>query len=595
MRARTVKAEDVLKPWQKAWEPALATWSRFTKLQPPRWCLTAAEEETESLSGSFAMIRLADHAVVISLRQIVAQRLEGFAREILAHEIGHHVYTPGDLVDNARLIARIRGGLANRERQAPLVANLYADLLINDRLQRSSELDMAGVYKKLETGEVGGLWTLYMRIYEILWNLPPATLARSTISAKMNVDAALGAKVVRVYAKDWLAGAGRFAVLCLPYLLQDKKAGKGGEFDRIFDTRQAGYGEEVPDGLTSIDEGELEGAIHPAEDDELTGLGTVESDGGGEKSKSGQSSQGDKGQQKQGGNKNRYRSPQEYRELLKSVGAKIDEDEIAIRYYRERARPFLIRFPVRKAFRAGDPLPEGLDNWSVGEPLADLDWMETIAKSPQVIPGVTTVRRTFGVTDGASPEKKPLDLYLGIDCSGSMANPRRQLSYPVLAGTIILLSALRTGARVMACLSGEPGKFVETDGFIRSEGELLKLLTGYLGTGYAYGVTRLKHTILDQEKPDRPTHLLVVTDADIFYMLDEVKPGWDIIREAAAKAGGGATFLLDIPNPGSGKKEIAKLVQSGWHVHLVSNQEEMIAFARAFAKERYQAGPGMER
>ncbi len=128
IKAHNVKLEDVLKSWHEAWAPALAAWSRFTKLQPPRWCFTTAEEEAESLSGSFAMIRLVDHAVVISLKQIVEQRLEKFPQEILAHEIGHHVYTPGDLADNARLIARTRGGLPNRERHAPLIANLYADL-----------------------------------------------------------------------------------------------------------------------------------------------------------------------------------------------------------------------------------------------------------------------------------------------------------------------------------------------------------------------------------------------------------------------------------------------------------------------------------
>jgi len=54
------------------------------------------------------MIRFVDHAVVISLRQVAARGLEDFAREILGHEIGHHVYCPGNLDDHARLIAHIR-------------------------------------------------------------------------------------------------------------------------------------------------------------------------------------------------------------------------------------------------------------------------------------------------------------------------------------------------------------------------------------------------------------------------------------------------------------------------------------------------------
>src|SRR5687768_8081152 len=93
--------------WSAAWPSALAQWSRFVQLHEPRWCLTRDEERREKLSGSFAMIRLVDHSVVISLRQVQDLKLQSFAAEVLAHEIGHHVYCPADLTDNARLLARV--------------------------------------------------------------------------------------------------------------------------------------------------------------------------------------------------------------------------------------------------------------------------------------------------------------------------------------------------------------------------------------------------------------------------------------------------------------------------------------------------------
>ena len=109
------------------------------------------------------MIRLFDHSVVISLRQVEELGLQDFAKEILAHEIGHHVYCPGDLTDNARLLARIRRGLPTKEHLAPMVSNLYSDLMINDWLQRSVALDISGVYRKLVHDGGSRLWTLYMR------------------------------------------------------------------------------------------------------------------------------------------------------------------------------------------------------------------------------------------------------------------------------------------------------------------------------------------------------------------------------------------------------------------------------------------------
>src|SRR6476619_3024374 len=114
--------------WSREWPVALAIWSQFIKLHEPCWCYTLEEEIREQLTGSFAMIRLVDHSVVISLRTIAEKGLGSFAREILAHEIGHHVFCPADLTDNARLLARIRAGLPTKEAHAPMVSNLYADL-----------------------------------------------------------------------------------------------------------------------------------------------------------------------------------------------------------------------------------------------------------------------------------------------------------------------------------------------------------------------------------------------------------------------------------------------------------------------------------
>jgi hypothetical protein len=192
----------------------------------------------------------------------------------------------------------------------------------------------------------------------------------------------------------------------------------------------------------------------------------------------------------------------------------------------------------------------------------------------------------------------PVDLYLGIDCSGSMANPEQKLSYPVLAGAVVALSALRAGARVMACLSGEPGEFDQTDGFVRSEAEVLRLLTGYLGTGYAFGIGRLRESILDRPPPRRPVHLLVISDADLFSMLDETGDdsgnGWQVAEQAALKAGGGATAVLNLPyryNREEGSV-MARLERIGWQVHQVSSQEQMVGFARAFARATYHRDGG---
>lgn len=582
--------EAIRTKWGAAWQPALDIWSRFVKLREPMWCCTVEDERAESLTGSFAMIRLNDHTVVISLRQIMAIGLQDFAVEVLAHEIGHHVYCPADLTDNARLTARIRAGLPTKEHLSPFVSNLYSDLLINDRLQRSNELDMTGVYDKLGGGLQDRMWTLYMRTYEILWRLPQGKHASGKIDSRLNQDAQLAARLIRSYSKDWLDGGGRFAALCLPYLIEDEAKKMHERLGPWLDTSSAGCGH-LPDGLSKIDPFEIEGAIHPSEDPELSGLdGKVpetnlpdETTTGGHKTVKS------------------YRDPTEYLDVLRAAGVDLDEQQIIAKYYRERAMPHLIPFPSREQPNAMEPIPEGLEVWDVDSEINEIDWFGTIAEGTQIIPGVTTRRRLSGNSPDGEPDRLPIDLYLGVDCSGSMGNPAHHLSYPVLAGAIIALSALRSGSKVKVALSGEPGRTMTTDGFVRQSSTILTTLTDYLGTGYAFGIHRLRDTFDHLPRGTRPVHILIVSDNDMFTMLDESASdgtsGWEIAARAIEQAGGGATFVLELPEHVLGSSwgqntshYLEKITTMGWNVSIVSSMEQLVQFARDFSNRNYSNG-----
>lgn len=555
--------------WLAAWPAAQRAWSELLRLSDPRFCLTKADEKREQLSGSFAMIRLVDQAVVVSLRQVAELGLAEHALAVLAHEVGHHVLAPADLRDNARLLARIRNGLPGKEPLQGLVSNLYTDLLINDRLQQSVGVDLAAVYRVLASpGD--DLWTLYMRIYEHLWRLPAGTLCRGVVSPTLDLDAQLGARLVRSYGADWMRGGGRFAALVFSYLPEPSQ-----DLARVvgpwLDAADAGAGGDVPDGMAACEDDEGD-AIHPIEDPELSGT-------------EGEDTPKDGARVTRGGRK-QYRPPSGYVDLMKSLGVKATEKELVMRYYRELALPHLVPFPARVVPRSTDPLPEGLELWDVGSPLQEVDWIESAARSPVVIPGVSAMRRVEGTSPGQGRDVEVVDCYVGIDCSGSMGNPAATLSYPVVAGAIIALSALRAGARVMVCLSGEPGEHAETDGFVRDPRAVLRTITDYLGTGYAFGIVRLRETFLDAPPPLRPVHVLVVSDSDLFTMMGEVKDGWNLMGAAARAARGGATAVLQIPVDHM-KKEQGRLRDQGWRVDCVDSQEQLVAFARAFARERW--------
>lgn len=366
-------------------------------------------------------------------------------------------------------------------------------------------------------------------------------------------------------------------MLVLPYLLKG-----GAEITRrlivvLGDTLTAGQGGE-PSGLASV--AEEEEVVHPALDPRVSGLGEEESDA--------QGLQGD-GQADRGGRKHPPARPLgQYGALLEGMGIKLTPRETAIRYYRELALPHLVRFPERRAPRGGEPLPEGVDRWELGDPLEEVDWFESLMIQSSPIPGVTLLRRTPHLETGEDPHRRPWDLYLGIDCSGSMPNPQQHLSYPVLAGVIMALSALRAGAKVMVTLSGDPGKFSATEGFIREEALLMETLTGYLGTGYAFGIRHLPSAFAGREAKREPAHLLIITDSDIFTMLDETKGGWELAQEARKRAGSGSYILHDPAKYARNNPRVERMKQEGWEVYFLEDWEHLIDFAREFSRRHYQ-------
>src|SRR5262249_25081960 len=149
----------------------------------------------------------------------------------------------------------------------------FTDLLINDRLQRQSGLRMADVYRHIRARHgaaksQGELWSLYMGIYEALWSLERGSLGGPTSDDRRIGDAWLGARLVRVYARDWLVGGSRFAALLLPYLVEDATGAPIASL--LHDTKTAGEGS-APVGVSDIDPGELDDAIHPSQDRAVTG------------------------------------------------------------------------------------------------------------------------------------------------------------------------------------------------------------------------------------------------------------------------------------------------------------------------------------
>jgi len=590
------KSQDLLAQWRETWPRALEAWSSYTLLREPRFLDSNEEAAKEAMAGEIAAIRIRDHSVMVNVAEVKARGLEDHALAILAHEIGHHVYVPGNLTDNARMLAamsRILEGLPAGT--VHLVANLYGDLMINDRLQRRANVDIASVYVKLKAraakGKSSNVWNVYSRTYEHLWRLNPGTLAPDGIPDDMNADAMLLARLVRNFAGDWLRGARRFAVVLYPYLVRDQQERRGQTFVELglHDTGKAGTPaaededkDAIPDGLSSIDPSEIED--DDTFDDDID-------DPIGDRSEKKLPSAPNTAPTKEGHGRpgDQYRQPFEYGSLLRSLGLNLSQHEVTSRYYRERALPHLIPFPARRTPQAKEPLAEGYDEWGPADPLESLDLFGSILQSPYVVPGVTTVQRVYGEAPGSDPAKVPMDLDIYVDCSGSMPNPAIDVSYLSLCATILAMSALRAGARVQATLWSSAGIFETTGGFIRDEKRVVGTVTGYVSGGTAFPIHILRDTYRDRKPSEPLAHIVVISDDGCDTMLrrdEQGNDGAEVCAMAYAKARGGGTLVLNLPRVRHWPAR-APLEKIGYRVHSVQAWEDLVAFARTFVQDNY--------
>ncbi|SMG11660.1 VWA domain-containing protein [Agreia pratensis] len=552
-----------------AWESAQALWG--VHLHDP-------ELKPGAHMPSFAWFSFPPQ-VVVDPSEAERNGVGAFYESIFAHEIGHHVLSPSTRVTSFAIAQQMNRAIAATGRdlipepgaKAQMLSNLWSDMLINTRVaamqrQRDAEpgvdpemIRMWCVLSSVPTADQ--LWWVVLRAYEVLWSKPagflcppspPPRPVRSTeraapttpqattneaqrvkavaeaaaVDARIaaeaqwaefvvtnpELDASLLAETVRTFGDDPVSGALRFGMLLAPYLTAaGGSIGPSGGVGRASDGGCAGQADGAPPSA-----GELEEVLgdprlrevpeHPAviKARESGGMADPSTEQGTQPTDS--RSGGDAMGQGYG--------VAETLELYSSA----DPNAVIAAWYITAAKRWVkpLTQPSSRPNSVDETIPGALEQWSIDDDIASLDWAATLSTNSTVVPGVTTRLRAL-LPDAPPDQRESVQLDIYIDSSGSMRAPHVG-SPAVLAGTILILSVLRGGGRVRVTSFAGTGQVAGGARFTRDRAEALRDLTFYFGGGTTFPLdvygSRYRDTRADRGTHGTATrrHVVVLSD-----------------------------------------------------------------------------------
>jgi hypothetical protein len=388
---------------------------------------------------------------------------------LLDHGVGHYCYCPWDFKTHLTIYAEAKRVLGDKE-MARRAASFFMDVVVDTNCVKRSDTTLPKLYRHMERGTVENVM---VSLYETIWGMD-----LETGDDHHRVVRRL-ARIPYLDRSKWPDSAHRFTRV-IKELLEEEQQEQSQSDNEKNDNMMGDHDlssfseEEVDQGLREFAREsrglkEFREIIEDFEND-LRDLGYVTEGGMG-----------------------------------RGKGGLIDADVL---FYMKLAENYSI--PVRKMplEKRGYMHPHSHRPWELGKPVQDIDVWTSFGK---IMPGITqTWRKMAGKTFG-DQESTP-DCLILIDSSGSMINPRKNLSYAVLGAACAADAYLRNGARVSVYnFSDAPmGNRIILD-FTTERGAIYQVLCKYFGGGTALSLKDLDPLLAMTENPD----VFLITDMKI--------------------------------------------------------------------------------
>lgn len=441
---------------------------------------------------------------------------EQYLISVCHHEIQHYLLCPFDGVMNGRMFVAARTHV--NDATAMFVCNLYADLVVDSNLlKRYPSLTHKRINSSIHDSAVrihdhSDLWKLIVTCYRVMWGFPiPPTVRISQDIFEVASEIIIVARSSIDNEHQWPKACEKIAKIIDKWAPKDEEGLPGSTSGG---TKSATH--ENIDGSKVIIE-------IPIDVDAIMG-NPVESRNGDRIEKC-------KDQPKQ------IDSEEEMERLaidVDNLGGDIEDlqgvyftagigDERAAWtrfWYRAKARGE-IRFEVDTKRTTG-AVPLTPETWRLGDPLEELDIVQSLQTFPILIPNRTTRKWQQYETSGDEVSKSPPDMLIVIDSSGSMTWAMRtrtisgEYHTALVAAFAAMDFAFRRGCRVSAINFSDGA---QTCDWVNERAPVERVLLSYQGGGTVAPVKKINEAC---EKAESEVITLLITDAEVANWKDMV-------------------------------------------------------------------------
>lgn len=555
------------------WRRAGQVWTDDLLLRDPEFLDDAKQAEEADASETLACISSLTFRTLLNVHYMRQRKVDKYLYTIMAHEIGHHAVAPAGFTNQMRLVAAATRASDNQV--APMYVNLALDLLINDVLVRDHELPCDEIYRALDrtsSGQTTGPFAVMLGAMEKLWGGKPLFRRRSEPFPGFDK---LADALVATYE---LHGEGRRGADLLPFVthaalvFEQARRSSGASNDQMqssWDRMVLGGKEEgealrrwlKTGGMVSID-----AAIEQAE----------------------RAMRRDNREPPQRGWYSADYGPKVLGEMFNGTGSglPVRMTELVIAHYEAMANAHLVEFLADKGGHS-EGYPESLRRWAWGEPLEEIDWVQTAIREGQPIPGVNTVTWEYGhEPEPIGSEPFPVDLDLYIDTSGSMPDPCQRMSHIALGAFIFALSVMRQGGAVRVTIwSYDMDKLRSTQEFSQDRDTVLEALCYSIQGGTQFPVAQWEKAIDAHKNRYNKVHTVILSDDGIStwfngrYKRERVEA---FLARVQQEFGAGGTVLLN------GRAESMRYeLPENWVVRGCSNWHEVVHACAEIASRRF--------